>query len=95
MAVVIERTHSYTMEQMRKKMHYVIEKLQSELDLTTIWKGDTVHFSRMGIDGIVFFDQQKLKISAKIPFYVPISDAWLKNEIESRIDHYLKEAPDA
>mgnify|MGYP001163346081 FL=1 len=95
MAIVIERSHSYTLEQMRKKMQYVIHKLSAELELTTTWRGDTVHFNKMGIDGTVVFDAQKLKITAKIPFYVPVTDAWLKNEIETRIDHYLKEAPDA
>lgn len=74
---------------MREKLTAIMEDLGQELGLESTWKQDTIHFNRMGVTGTVTFDDKQLRIQARIPFYVPVSEAWLREQIEARIDHYL------
>jgi putative polyhydroxyalkanoate system protein len=91
MSIKIERKHSFGKEVMREKLERIKEELEADLGLETAWKGDKIVFNKMGVEGYVSYDENSLLIHASKPFYVPVSEHWLKEQIESRIDHYLVE----
>lgn len=89
MAIRIHRSHSLGKKGIREKLEAVKDQLAAELDLDMTWKGDRIVFNKMGVEGYVAYDEDSLEIHAKKPFYVPVSESWLKEQIENSIDQFL------
>ena len=83
----IRHAHSLPKAQARKAVEEVAKKLAEKFDMAYGWEGDTLNFSRSGVDGHIALEPKGLHVHAKLGFLT----AMFKDPIENEIRSVLKE----
>lgn len=83
----IRHSHTLSKADARKAIEDVAKKLQSRFEMDYGWSGDTLNFSRSGIDGHIALGEKDLHVQAKLGFLA----AMFKDPIESEIKRVLQE----
>ncbi len=83
----IRHAHSLPKAKARKAIEDVAKKLAEKFDMDYGWDGDTLNFSRSGVDGAIELAATELHVHAKLGFLT----AMFKDPIESEIRRVLKE----
>lgn len=83
----IRHPHSLPLPKARKAIEEVAEKLAERFEFEWEWDGDTLHFSRSGVDGRIALSPEELHVTAKLGFLV----AMFKDSIEQEIRRVLGE----
>ncbi|MDE2407376.1 MAG: polyhydroxyalkanoic acid system family protein [Xanthomonadaceae bacterium] len=83
----IRHAHDLPTPQARKAIEEVAMKLQDRFQIDYGWEGDTLHFTRSGIDGHIALEGKSLHVHAKLGFLA----AMFKEPIEAEIKRVLKE----
>ena len=83
----IRHPHSLSKAKARKAIEDVARKLAEKFDMDYGWEGDTLNFSRSGVDGHIVLGPDDLHVHAKLGFLT----AMFKDPIENEIRRVLKE----
>jgi putative polyhydroxyalkanoate system protein len=83
----IRHAHTLAAPQARKAIEEVAVKLQDRFQIDYSWDGDTLNFTRSGIDGHIALEDTALHVQAKLGFLA----AMFKEPIEAEIKRVLKE----
>lgn len=83
----IRHPHALPRAKARKAVEEVARKLAEKFDVQYGWQGDTLSFSRSGVDGHIMLEPTELHVHAKLGFLT----AMFKEPIESEIKRVLKE----
>ena len=83
----IRHPHSLSKAKARKAIEDVARKLAEKFDMDYGWEGDTLNFSRSGVDGHIALGADDLHVHAKLGFLT----AMFKDPIENEIRRVLKE----
>ena len=83
----IRHTHALPMPKARKAVEDVAGKLAERFGIDYGWDGDTLAFSRSGVDGRIALTPKQLHVTAKLGFLL----AAMKGPIESEIRRVLDE----
>ncbi len=83
----IRHPHSLSKAKARKAVEDVARKLAEKFDMDYGWEGDTLNFSRSGVDGHIALGADDLHVHAKLGFLT----AMFKEPIEGEIKRVLKE----
>jgi putative polyhydroxyalkanoate system protein len=83
----IRHNHSMPAKKARKAMEDVAKKLSERFGMDYNWEGDTLHFSRSGVDGQIALEEDQLHVRAKLGFLL----AAMKGPIEQEIRRVLTE----
>ena len=83
----IRHPHSLSKAKARKAVEDVARKLAEKFDMDYGWEGDTLNFSRSGVDGHIALGPDDLHVHAKLGFLT----AMFKDPIENEIRRVLKE----
>ncbi len=83
----IQHPHSLSKTDARAAIEEVARKLQERFQIDHHWEGDTLHFSRSGVDGVIELASKGLNVSAKLGFLM----AMFKDPIEAEIRRVLSE----
>lgn len=83
----IRHPHSLSKAKARKAIEDVARKLAEKFDMVYGWEGDTLNFSRSGVDGHIALGPDDLHVHAKLGFLT----AMFKEPIEAEIKRVLKE----
>ena len=83
----IRHSHSLPHAKARKAVEEVAKKLAEKFAMDYAWEGDTLNFSRSGVDGHISLEPQGLHVHAKLGFLT----AMFKEPIEGEIRRVLKE----
>ena len=83
----IRHPHSLSKAKARKAIEDVARKLAEKFDMDYGWEGDTLNFSRSGVDGQIVLGPDDLHVHAKLGFLT----AMFKDPIENEIRRVLKE----
>lgn len=86
-AIDIRRKHSLETAKAKKKVQKVADHLAEKFDLSCDWQGDTLHFSRSGVDGHIKVNAKSIHVFANLGFLLSV----LRSSIESEIERYLDE----
>lgn len=86
-SIDILHDHSKTPKQARKAIEDVAKKLSERFDMDYGWDGDTLNFSRSGVDGHIALLPQQLHVTADLGFLLSA----MKGPIESEIRRVLSE----
>lgn len=86
-SIDILHDHSKTPKQARKAVEDVAKKLSERFDMDYGWDGDTLNFSRSGVDGHIALLPQQLHVTASLGFLLSA----MKGPIESEIRRVLSE----
>ena len=83
----IRHPHSLPKAKARKAVEDVAKKLAEKFEMDYDWDGDTLNFSRSGVDGHIALEPEELHVHAKLGFLT----AMFKDPIENEIKRVLKE----
>lgn len=83
----IRHPHALDKSSARNAIDEVAKKLVERFDMSYNWSGDTLNFSRSGIDGHIALGEKDLHVQAKLGFLA----AMFKDPIEAEIKRVLKE----
>lgn len=80
-AIDIRHPHSLPLPKARKAVQQVAEKLSERFGVTYAWNGDTLNFSRSGVDGHIALEPSQLHVSAKLGFLFSAMQGPIEAEI--------------
>ncbi len=83
----IQHPHSKTPAQARKAIESVAKKLSERFDMDYDWDGDTLNFSRSGVEGRIALLTDTLRVTATLGFLLSA----MKGPIEAEIRRVLSE----
>lgn len=86
-AIDIQHPHSMPLPKARKAVEDVAKKLSERFDVEYGWDGDTLYFSRSGVDGRIALSPRQLHVTAQLGFLLSA----LKGPIETEIRRVLSE----
>ena len=67
-SIDIQHAHSKSPKQARKAVEDVAKKLAERFDMDYGWDGDTLNFSRSGVEGKIALLADKLRVTANLGF---------------------------
>ncbi len=83
----IKRQHGLGLAEARLAAQRVADELASSLQVRSAWDGDTLRFSRSGIDGSLKVSADDVEVVARLGMLV----AMLKPQIEARVNRDFDE----
>jgi putative polyhydroxyalkanoate system protein len=82
----IRHAHSLPLDAARKAVEEVATKLSERFDFEHHWEGDTVHFTRSGVDGFIALAPKELHVTAKLGFLLSALRGPIEHEIRRVLD---------
>jgi putative polyhydroxyalkanoate system protein len=82
----IRHAHSLPPAQARDAVQEVADKLADRFGAECTWHGDTLHFSRAGIDGQIALLPSELHLSARLGFLMSAMRGPIEAEIRRVLD---------
>lgn len=83
----IRHDHTLSTEQARTAVAQLADSLSQRFGVACTWHGDTLHFSRPGVDGRIALEPRQLHVTASLGFLFSA----LRGTIESEIRRVLAE----
>ena len=87
--IKVVRKHRLTVAQAKKIAQKTADDLASEYDLESEWQGDTLRFSRSGVDGSMAVSASQIRLDVKLGFLLSAFKAKIEQHIEHRLDELL------
>ncbi len=85
-SISISRKHKKTMAEARIAVDRVAQAIAQKFSVTHEWDGDTLHFSRSGVDGRIALGKGTVKVEATLGFLLMV----IKSSVEDEIERYLE-----
>jgi putative polyhydroxyalkanoate system protein len=82
----IQHPHSLTMAKARDAVEDVAKKLAERFGFECGWDGDTLNFSRPGVDGSIAVAPEQLHVTAKLGFLFSALQGTVEKEIRRVLD---------
>lgn len=83
----IRRRHGKSKQEARAAIERVTGKVADRFEVDYAWTGDTMNFSRHGVDGHIALEDSEIHVTAKLGFLVSM----LRGPIEQEIHRFLDE----
>ena len=87
----IRRKHALSLAAAKKQTDVMAAHLAEEFSLESNWRGDELHFTRSGVQGVMKVTHDHVHVTAKLGMLVTL----LKGQIEKRLHAHFDEAFDA
>ena len=86
-SIDITRAHSRPLSAAKKSVQRVADHLAQKFDVVCNWEGNTLNFSRSGVDGHIKVSTEKVHVIADLGFLLLA----LKGPVERETHRYLDE----
>ncbi|MFO0144347.1 MAG: polyhydroxyalkanoic acid system family protein [Betaproteobacteria bacterium] len=83
------RKHSLSLTEAKKKVQQAADHLADEYDLQSEWEGDTLHFTRSGVDGHIAVTAKDVTLDVKLGFLLRAFKTSFERHIERNLDDAL------
>ncbi|MFT3806130.1 polyhydroxyalkanoic acid system family protein [Arenimonas sp.] len=83
----IKRSHNLSQADARGKVEQIAKQLGRKFAMDHEWEGNTLHFSRSGVDGQIKVGAKQIHVVAQLGFLLMA----LKGPVEREIHRYLDE----
>ena len=91
----IERAHSMSLKKAREAASNFADQLAEKFDLESEWEGDTLHFTRSGVNGTLVLEKNAVAINVKLGLLLSAFRCNFEKHINDNLDKIfgLAEAP--
>ncbi|MBP7622560.1 MAG: polyhydroxyalkanoic acid system family protein [Xanthomonadales bacterium] len=83
--ISISRKHKKSMSEARASIDRVAKGIARKFQVNHEWEGDTLHFSRPGVDGHIALGKGSVKVEATLGFLLMV----IRSSVEDEIQRYL------
>ncbi|HEX7339274.1 MAG TPA: polyhydroxyalkanoic acid system family protein [Rhodanobacteraceae bacterium] len=90
--IAISRQHTLSPDQARSVIEHIADSLQRKFGVTPRWDGDTLHFSRSGVDGAIALGDGQVDINATLGLLLSPLKPTVEAEIQRKLDEYFPAA---
>jgi putative polyhydroxyalkanoate system protein len=90
--IKVVRKHSLSIEQAKKIAQKAADELAREYDLESEWNGDTLSFSRSGVDGEMAVSGNEIRIGVKLGFLLKAFKPRIQQHVENQLDELIASA---
>lgn len=90
--ISIRRRHALGMEEARRLVGDMAQRLERRFDLACRWEGDAVRFERDGVHGHLTLAPGEIEIRARLGFLLSLATARIEEEIGAELDRVLGSA---
>jgi putative polyhydroxyalkanoate system protein len=87
--IKVVRKHRLSVAHARKIAQKTADDLASEYDLTSEWDGDTLRFSRSGVNGSMAVSASEIRLDVKLGMLLSAFKGKIEQHIEHRLDELL------
>lgn len=85
----IVRKHKHSLKDARKAVDELARQLADEHDLQCGWEGNTLAFSRNGVDGHIALSKGEIHVHAELGFLMGLLKPTIENEINRYLDEHI------
>ena len=86
-SIDITRHHSRPVAEAKKKVERVAAHIAEKFQVVYEWQGNTLHFSRAGVDGQIAVTPKLIKVTANLGFLLSM----IRDPVEREINRFLDE----
>ena len=87
--LTFERLHSLGVEGARAIAHRLADEMKSEYGVESRWQGDALHFSRVGLSGVLWVDPDRIRLVAQLGFLFSAYKPRIEAAMSSNFDRYF------
>jgi putative polyhydroxyalkanoate system protein len=87
--IKLVRSHSLPIAKAKQIVQTVADDLGEEYNLTSDWRGDTLHFRRQGVDGTMRVTDSQIGLDVTLGFLLKPFKSKLLDHIERTFDRLL------
>jgi putative polyhydroxyalkanoate system protein len=87
--IKVVRKHRLTIAHAKKIAQKTADDLASEYDLESKWDGDTLRFSRSGVNGSMAVSASEIRLDVKLGLLLSAFKTKIEHHIEHRLDELL------
>lgn len=84
-SIDIQRSHTKALKEAKKSVERVAKHIADKFDVEYEWDGNTLNFSRSGVDGHIAVSAKDLHVSVNLSFMLMM----IKSSVEKEIHRYL------
>ena len=86
-SIDIQRNHCKPLKDAKKSVERVAEHIADKFDVEYEWDGNTLHFSRSGVDGSIAVSSKEVHVSVNLSFMLMM----IRSSVDREIHRYLDE----
>lgn len=84
-SIEILRSHSKPVKDAKKSVDRVAKHIADKFDVESRWDGNTLHFSRSGVDGSIAVSAKQIHVAVNLSFMLMM----IKGSVEKEIHRYM------
>ena len=89
-SIEILRSHSKPVKDAKKSVDRVAKHIADKFDVESRWDGNTLHFSRSGVDGSIAVSAKQIRVSVNLSFMLMMLKGSVMKEIHRYMDDEFK-----
>lgn len=87
--LVVRRKHALGLTRAREAAQKLADELAKNYDMRSTWQGDTLRFSRSGVDGALRVTGDQVEVVAKLGFLAAAFRARIEEQINRDFERYF------
>ena len=91
--IELHRTHHLGLKGARAAAGKMAERLDEKFDLSSEWKGDTLHFSRAGVNGRLVVTDHDMTLDVTLGFMLKMMKGPIEKAVHEQLDKVLDAEP--
>jgi putative polyhydroxyalkanoate system protein len=88
----IRRPHALPLEQARAVVDKVAARMREKFDMQSQWQGDTLRFSRSGVNGSIAVAPDVIHVTAELGLMLSPLKGLVEQEIRRKLDEHFGDA---
>ena len=85
----IRRSHQLPLKDAKAKVEQIAERIAERFNVDYGWRGNTLEFTRSGVDGRIAVTTSDLRVSVRLGFLLFALRSAIEREIDSTIDKHF------
>ena len=85
----IRRPHNLPLDQARTVVDKVAARMREKFDMQSRWQGDTLRFSRSGVNGTIAVAPDAIHVNAELGLMLSPLKGMVEQEIRRKLDEHF------
>jgi len=87
--ILLQREHTMGLKKAKAAANRIAKDLESEFDCECSWDGNTLHFSRAGVNGHIVVAKDAVDLSVKLSFLLLAFKPKIEKSIQDNFHKYF------
>jgi putative polyhydroxyalkanoate system protein len=88
-SIDIQRPHSLPLPEARAVVEKVAARMHEKFDIAGRWEGDTLHFTRPGVNGQIAVGSDVIRVHAELGMLLSPLKGMVEQEIRRKLDEHF------